>query len=277
MSDARDRSTAGPETQDGEQAGGQEETPDTSDEAVPELIETVQRLEARVATLEAETDRLRATVEAVTQDTERHSEELQEAFQTLTPMRKLLIGDGHDTAPLVVMKQLREQHGPVNQQLADLTHRLSQRDTEVREQIKREVGVLRAEQNAKFHRIAAETGVELDAADGDIITRVRNDGIEAVCATPRKRDRRAAYVLQHIEEWGTKEQLRAGPAYRLPRPRVKRVLNATDAVTVTMTSKTVGDVFDAIEALAARSPRVVQRRKHDGVDNLYVGFPETGD
>jgi hypothetical protein len=55
------------------------------------------------------------------------------------------------------------------------------------------------------------------------------------------------------------------------------LLNASDAVTVTMTSKTVGDVFDAIEALAARSPRVVQRRKHDGVDNLYVGFPETGE
>jgi len=42
-----------------------------------------------------------------------------------------------------------------------------------------------------------------------------------------------------------------------------------------MTSKTVGDVFDAIETLAAGSPRQLQRRKHDGVDNLYVGFPAT--
>ncbi|WP_435186922.1 hypothetical protein [Halobellus sp. EA9] len=240
-----------------------------------DLIEVVQRLEERVTALEAETDALRSTLETITTDVERNSEELREAFQILTPTRKLLIGDGHDTPPLVVMKELREQHGPLNQQLADLTRRLSQRDTEVREEIQREVGLLRAEQNAKFHQIAAETSVDLDAADGDIITRVRNDGIEAVCAAPRKRDRRAAYVLQHIEEWGTKEQLRSGPAYRVPRPRVQRLLNATDAVTVTMTSKTVGDVFDAIEALAARSPRLVQRRKHDGVDNLYVGFPET--
>ena len=274
MTDTRDHATANTEEQRADHPQVGMDDTDTSARST-ELIEVVQQLEERVTALEAETDALRSTLETMTTDVERNSEELREAFQTLTPMRKLVIGDGHDAPPLVVMKELREQHGPLNQQLADLTHRLSQRDAEVREAIQREVGLLRAEHNAKFHRIAAETSVDLDATDGDIITRVRTDGIEAVCTTPRKRDRRAAYVLQHIEEWGTKEQLRAGPAYRVPRPRVQRLLNATDGVTVTMTSKTVGDVFDAIEALAARSPRFVQRRKHDGVDNLYIGFPET--
>jgi hypothetical protein len=218
---------------------------------------------------------LAETVAAMETEVERNSDKFRDALQTLTPIRKLLIGEGYDAPTLVVMKELRDWNGPINQQLADLTRRLNQQADERAEEIEREFGLLRAEQNAKLRQLAAATDVDLGGGAGDVITWIRTDGIEAVCATPRKRDRRAAHVLQHIEEWGTKEQLRDGPAYRLPRPRVKRLLNATDAVMVTMTSKTVGDVFDAIETLAARLPRFVQRRKHDGIDNLYVGFPAT--
>ena len=56
---------------------------------------------------------------------------------------------------------------------------------------------------------------------------------------------------------------------------MKRFLNEADGVEVTMTSKTVGDIFDASEESAAGTTRVVRRRKTDGVDNFYVGFPET--
>lgn len=286
MSDADDH-TATPATstatgREATQSGTETDAPATDadrtlgegDQEEP-LAEAVADLQDRVAALEAERAALAETVAAMETEVERNSDELREAFQTLTPIRKLLIGEGHDAPALVVMKELRDRHGPVNQQLADLTRRLDQQADDRTEEIEQKVGLLRAEQNAKLRQLAAATDVEIDAGAGDVITRIRTDGIEAVCATPRKRDRRAAHVLQHIEEWGTKEQLRDGPAYRVPRPRVKRLLNATDAVTVTMTSKTVGDVFDAIETLAAPSPRFVQRRKHDGVDNLYVGFPAT--
>ena len=50
---------------------------------------------------------------------------------------------------------------------------------------------------------------------------------------------------------------------------------STSSAVTGATSKTVGDIFDAIEEVAAGSTRLVRRRKTDGVDNLYVGFPET--
>ena len=234
-----------------------------------------ERLQERVGELEAENEELRAELEEATTDIDRNSEDLTEAFQTITPLRKLVIGEGHSEPPVAVMKQLREEQGPLNQQLGEFTQKLHRLKDELNEEIVREVGILRSQQNARIRQLATETGVELELTTGDQITRVREDGIDAVCASPRKRDRRAERVLQHIEEWGTKEQLRSGSAYRLPRPRVKRLLNGIDSVGITMTSKTVGDVFDAIEKIAAGTTRLVQRRKQDGVEHLYVGFPET--
>ena len=234
-----------------------------------------ERLQERVGELEAENEVLQAELEGVTTDIDRNTGDLQEAFQTLTPLRKLVIGEGHSEAPVVVMKQLREEQGPLNQQLGELTQKLPRLKDNLKEDIAREVGILRSQQNARIRKLAKETDVELELTHGDQITRVREDGIDAVCTSPRKRDRRAELVLQHIEEWGTKEQLRSGSAYRLSRPRVKRLLNGIESVGITMTSKTVGDVFDAIKKIAAGSTRLIQRRKQNGVEHLYIGFPET--
>jgi len=245
------------------------------EDRLADLAAENKRLHERVDDLEAENQQLRDELEEVTSEVERNSDDLQDAFRTLTPLRKLVIGEGHDEPPFVVMKQLRDQRGPLNHQLAALNRKHPKLRDDLNDDIDRKVGILRAQQNAMIRHLADEIGVDLELSTGDKLTQVREDGIDAVLASPRKRDRRAELVLQQIEEWGTKERLRAGEAYRLPRPRVKRLLNGTDDVAVTMTSKTVGDIFDAIEELAAGSTRLVKRRKVDGVDNLYVGFPET--
>ncbi|MFB6251478.1 MAG: hypothetical protein ABEI27_07300 [Halobellus sp.] len=245
------------------------------DDRLAELEAENKRLRDRITDLEAENQRLRDDLDDVSSEIERNSNDLREAFQTLTPLRKLVIGEGHSEPPVVVMKQLRDQQGPLNQQLAALNQKLPQLRDDFNDDVDRKVGILRSQQNAMIRHLADETGVDLELSAGDKVTRAREDGVDAVLASVRKRDRRAELVLQRIEEWGTKERLRAGEAYRLPRPRVKRLLNGTDDVAVTMTSKTVGDIFDAIEELAAGSTRLLKRRKVDGVDNLYVGFPET--
>jgi len=238
------------------------------------LHDRLDDLEAESERLRAENDQLRERVGDLEDQVEQNTTDFIGLSQDVTPMRKLLIGDGHDD-PTGAMRAYRDAQGPINQQLAEYQRTVARVKDDINADIEREVGVLRAKHGAMIRELAAETGVDLDLSHGDTITQLREQGVDAVLANPRKRDRRAQLVLENITEWGDKEHLRFGAAYRLPRPRVKRLLNGTDGIEVTMTSKTVGDVFDSIEQLSEGLTRPVKRRKEDGTDVLYVGFPET--
>jgi hypothetical protein len=187
----------------------------------------------------------------------------------------LLLGDHDDHTS--VAQELYDDHGPWNAQLAKLSEVDSDLKAELREEIDRKVGTLRAQHGVMFDDIAAELDLNLREDATDKISRVIRDGIDAVENQPSKRQRRAELVLQSIEEWGQRTKIRAGRCYKLERPQIQRLLSASGDVSITMSSKTTGDVFDEIERLAETSSRFTRRRKDDGTDVLYVGWPTRGE
>lgn len=187
----------------------------------------------------------------------------------------LLLGDHDDHTS--VAQELYDNHGPWNAQLAKLSEVDSDLKAELREEIDRKVGTLRAQHGVMFDDIAAELDLNLREDATDKISRVIRDGIDAVENQPSKRQRRAELVLQSIEEWGQRTKIRAGRCYKLERPQIQRLLSASGDVSITMSSKTTGDVFDEIERLAETSSRFTRRRKDDGTDVLYVGWPTRGE
>jgi len=195
-----------------------------------------------------------------------------EATTHIPAMRRLLIGAGHDESPTSVMQGFLKDHGSINAIIARLSDLDADLKSELREYIDRKVGTLQGKHTALIRELADETGVELtEVKTGDKVSRVITDGIDAVENSPTKRQRRAEIVLQNIDDWSTNTHIRAGRCYRLERPEVQRLLNATDDVDITLTSKTTGDVFDAIEQLVEATPRIIKRRHEGGSEALYLG------
>ena len=63
----------------------------------------------------------------------------------------------------------------------------------------------------------------------------------------------------------------AGTAYRLTRPRIRRLLNATE--NLDLQSRQIEPIFDAIETFAEGTTRFTKRHTEDGVVVLYLGWP----
>lgn len=217
---------------------------------VEELREEVEKLRETVAGLQAGNDALRQQLKAV---------------------KRLLIGDGH-ASDRETMQEIREEHGPINAQLAEVEVEALRSD--VRDDILREVGELRAQHGADIRKLAEETGTELlSPTDGDLITQVREEGVEGVTDPTFAKHRRAEIVLRNIEEWGEARRRPAGIAYRIDRPRARRLLSSR--LDSDLQSKQVAEVFDAIVTLAERAGRYVEREKEEHVEALYVGIAET--
>lgn len=239
-------------------------------EEVYELKQTVAEQDDRIDELEAENERLQEENEELRNDFESMRGAVDGFGKQLKSVKKLLVGEGHadDTE---VMNEIREQQGPINAQLAEA----NQTPEKVRDDIKREVGLLRAEHGSQIRALAEQTDADLDVGSGgDKISRVRDEGVDAVVGGRIwAKHRRAEIVLKNIEEWGTKASLRAGKAYRLTRPRVRRMLNARD--NLDLQSRQIEPIIEAIEELADGTTRFTKRRIEDGVDALYLGWPNT--
>lgn len=144
--------------------------------------------------------------------------------------------------------------------------------------LERKVGLLRSEHGAKIKQLADETGTDLGISDGDLITRVRHEGIDAVHGGHvYDRHRRAEAVLKNLEQWGEKKNI-GYSAVRLSRPDVRKYLNASEYVDGELTSKTVGEILTYIEEeLAVPSSRRSSRRKEGRSDVLYLEVSEVSE
>ncbi|WP_143105124.1 hypothetical protein [Halogeometricum rufum] len=230
------------------------------------LAELTERLDA----LEEENAELREELHEKDQRIERIEENNQWLTQYVAGLEEEVFGDW--TAGTLLAELGGDSLGDVVADLVDDVEAVH--DTATQETLERKVGLLRSEHGAMLRKLAEESGVDLGITHGDIITKVREEGIDSAGIGHRvyKKHRRAEIVLSNIEDWGKTRTVNGITTYRLERPDVRRFLNSQPDVDITLQSKNVGDVFDAIEELAEGSPRYVSRRKEDGTDTLYVGW-----
>lgn len=235
--------------------------------ALHAVLERLDTLEDRVDDLEAENQQLReanAELEDTTEWLIDYTSRLEDAVF------------GEWTAD-VALDDLESES------LVDATLELSEdvaaaEDAVTKDDLDLKVGLLRSEHGAQIRHVAEESGVDLGEHKGDIVTQIRERGIDAVGIGRRvyRRHRRAEILLKNIEDWGEQVTIKPGMAYRLERPSVRRLLNAHPEITVDLQSKNTGEVFDAIIDITDGSPRFTRRREEDSTDVLYVGWPNTG-
>lgn len=220
-----------------------------------DLAERVEELEEEVETKDRRIRELEAGHKAIKKQ--------------LKATKKLLIGEGH-ASDLDAMRDLRESRGPINAQLAEVESVRS----DAQGDILREVGKLRAEHGAYLREIAEETGVDLDTpTSGDLISRVRTDGVESVTSPTYEKHRRAEMILRNIEEWGEAGKERGKDVFRLERPRIRRLLSSR--LDTSLQSAQAAAALDAIEELAEGTTRYTKHTKEHGEAVFYLGFPET--